>query len=977
MSSYISFPSINSFVEPMTTLSQINTSAEEQNSSHSYQQADTSSQILLGKEPDMIDQEILSKVSTFDLLMNSGHFSLLESDSSFFLELSKNLKDIHAFFPVCFCENFKLKELVVFNFFVLLIRYPVMQEFIPLNMLKMYPKDSHYAALQEQVDQALSHPKLKEIQNWLKALKILMDLARSRGRDYDLPIRDFISFNDEKWRCSEERRLEALKELCAIWEFYNKSLSENFEIIEACCQSIKEHIKNSIEGTLDIYRKASKKCGSGQFCYVAKSKIKLSHQGEIEQVLRQIHFFISSCQRKISLVSLGFQQMNTKGLQSIDGWFKVIEQQIEICCKQSDNKIFDIFPKLASSTSLDHIFSKEVSTLQSVCNEAIYNDFIYKLACLSTHIDFSKIWLQYLRSIRNPVGLKQQDDDLSASIGTANNCSNDNAAKPISSPNWVMQIDEVDSLLSWICPSKLNKKKRKKNPKQLDNSSSSSTAPSTLSPPKSSKSLPIFSSENYVDHIRTKLSQILKSEFGQLAGIEKGFNVLFEVWESVFQDIRQHPLNFQNENQNLKSQDITQLHIYQKEIQDHAFMALCGFHVFVQAVLKGDWQALGVSVPMLIIDWHVQIEQFVKGCYFTQHKKVLHKHDLMDLVKDFDGWTEWPNSIRDHQRLHRLGLIWGRYPHTSKLWYEDRSIALPQPLKWILVADELTQKKWSQIIREQDVEHLQGLIQYVIQAQIDSWSFLSHILKGNDPKQDISANLLQEGIGFMRDLKSWMPDSIKRFNGKKFATASFDSCYSQEISDLNKFFISQEQQIKAKMGDSQPYSLQDACIHLSRLRLAASLMAAYPQQEFMAWHHRNVLGGAQWGIELMSISHCLANGLEFVQSHDFQFFQQLLYPQGLESPLVDQYQVFNVGTGFHYPRRSQSKPHDQVQQLCRYLDDCQSLSKNMAQTSKSQEDKLRKNQLNILDLLQKSIRPIDFETKGLLKAIARPEGIRV
>lgn len=411
--------------------------------------------------------------------------------------------------------------------------------------------------------------------------------------------------------------------------------------------------------------------------------------------------------------------------------------------------------------------------------------------------------------------------------------------------------------------------------------------------------------------------------------IEQGLSLISEA-VCLMNPIAQKVLAIWRDSIKGLSEDLTErFKRSQHDMRDHLFMGLCGFDIFVQAVMKKDFKALPSIFPMLILDWHMQIEPTEDMHYMAKHQKeVGHCHDIVEIAKSNERWKTLSKSLQKHYNNHHAGLLWSRYAASSQLRYSSKK--LPAALKMLNLATSIFQEKGqdSQYSLE-NIERIKHIISYVIHAQKASFELFEQSLL---PDQDSSSaqELLQMSQQFLQSLEPKLYAQLET----PLLTETVDSQempQAKEIAEIEQFFALKIQEVESNYSLLSELSqgkderilhhFYDAKSQLIRLQMTPHLMTSYSQSYLASWHYRNVFN-VLWALEGFYLSHCLVKGMNIEKNyHDLMDFQTRLsdenHPQF--NALLN---LFNLGKGFHYSR-SFKKTYDSsplIQNLLNLID---------------------------------------------------------
>ncbi len=297
-----------------------------------------------------------------------------------------------------------------------------------------------------------------------------------------------------------------------------------------------------------------------------------------------------------------------------------------------------------------------------------------------------------------------------------------------------------------------------------------------------------------------------------------------------------------------------------RDVLDHSFMASCGMEVLMDAYQKGNHRALSAIVPMLIQDFHTQLEQLLTCDYLAVRNEMPLEHRLSTL----NSKLERKNDALTYQLDN--GLIWSRYPLSSVAHYEQRGKKIPQGLEWILFALELSQKD---DVDQADADKVKKCVQYLMKTHLQVLDTVNQRI----PENNVVLSEMKVDIG-------------------EFVSVPSDS---QELAKVD-FGVTKE---------SPELSLKEAKAHQLRISAAMSLRKQQTANHLVPWHMRNILNFEKV-FENLYRNRCITEGLGLVQTHDFATFNELLslrHPndEGSVKTLDAGILQFNLQKGAHYP----------------------------------------------------------------------------
>ena len=329
---------------------------------------------------------------------------------------------------------------------------------------------------------------------------------------------------------------------------------------------------------------------------------------------------------------------------------------------------------------------------------------------------------------------------------------------------------------------------------------------------------------------------------------------------------------------------------YQESLS-HVHLAHHGLQVLTQALFQGDLNGVIATIPVLIMDWHVQAEQLANFKIRLQEKPEVRGHSLVELFKQSDDWKELPPNLQVYLTELDQALLWSRYPYSSM--DRLRKEKPPQALSCLLLAADALHKEALMPLQ------LEQLMTFILRAQQNSLQLFLQCSPLKNRSDELASIIeLFSPKGWVE--RHWQEGMRLALKGKPEVRTEAKSF--QLIEKLLKFTHPQrivECKVRA--------ALQDARHHLERLLVHRRLAAHSP---LGAWHARNVMH-IQWAIEQIYMARLFLQEPNAHFEHNFEELQICLGDTQEES--LKKIREFNWGTGIHHPwqKRTQN-PHFQT-----------------------------------------------------------------
>lgn len=377
---------------------------------------------------------------------------------------------------------------------------------------------------------------------------------------------------------------------------------------------------------------------------------------------------------------------------------------------------------------------------------------------------------------------------------------------------------------------------------------------------------------------------------------------LTDVFTSLFQDVYLPQLH----SHSTPSWQKKLLNIYM-EVKDHIFLAGCGLEIGHQVLKTGHLEGLGVIFPMLLLDWHSQIEQLLSIEYVKKYGELATSHSLVELSQLCEKWKKLPVDLQKHMQGINYGLIWSRYPSSSLNYYQRSE--MPSGLKCLKLSQQLLKKiaKGEFTLNPEWMVKIESLFKDMIKAHCYTIEVMLHFLNGSNtqPRIQLIRNM-------MTSLQA-APIELNLLQNRQ--TFSNQMKHSSKRDVLEPLFRSianiEEKQIRM---NHSIFPLKDAHQHLRRLCIAFRMINQPLPPHLEAWYSRNLMN-VQWIFEGLYVSQCLSYDLGFILGHDFKVFREIITDYkailGIYESDVDLHKKikeYNFSKVIHYPRQCPGRP---------------------------------------------------------------------
>lgn len=364
---------------------------------------------------------------------------------------------------------------------------------------------------------------------------------------------------------------------------------------------------------------------------------------------------------------------------------------------------------------------------------------------------------------------------------------------------------------------------------------------------------------------------------------------------------------------NLEPYDQMRLKYTSDEAGDHAFLATCGVELFIKAILEQRLLDLGVIVPQLIIDLHIQLESLLDVDFLNSQKFMPHFHYLVDLSDYTEMKQHLNENLREHLSSLNYGLLWARCPKT----FAEKLEKPPETLQIlnfsILILEKI--KRSDACIDASFIEQLHSLLEFVLKKQATSLEFIliySKLKTTHLEELAFLEALQDQQVKKLKIIQQKASKALHALLGKKFSafqtkTLPLSTAKLLESSEKLQHIIEINEEISIKL--SNPIlPLKESLSYLLRLSAAIPMFQNYPDSHLTAWHFRNLLM-FQWLFEYFYRSQCTAREIDFDQRNHYfnQFYESLSQQQHLDKEFPktnakfhQELKHFNYGKGAHY-----------------------------------------------------------------------------
>jgi hypothetical protein len=315
--------------------------------------------------------------------------------------------------------------------------------------------------------------------------------------------------------------------------------------------------------------------------------------------------------------------------------------------------------------------------------------------------------------------------------------------------------------------------------------------------------------------------------------------------------------------------------IAKQELIDHIQYGALNFALFIKMMHEGDLYGLKVVLPLLFLDLHVQVEQWIKHDIILKTGSYPATHSLLKMAQE----ANFDNSPIFSDFNYALQQV--RYPLASKDIYPTP----PKALHWILYSLQIADNDG--IIDSERVLELKELVSFVF----DSYKEVARIL--SQPTQITT---------YLDDCKIELLERLDSHRGKTFKECR-KRVPSQEPIQACLTKAKQLQGATTKTTRQVQQCLDEAAIHLEQIAAGHYLKTHFSHKIFTPIHKRNQLL-YQWVFEQLFVAQGIAKGigdLRWIRHHDLSSYYYILHAEDF-APHDKRLDPFNFGRTLHYGR---------------------------------------------------------------------------
>ena len=358
----------------------------------------------------------------------------------------------------------------------------------------------------------------------------------------------------------------------------------------------------------------------------------------------------------------------------------------------------------------------------------------------------------------------------------------------------------------------------------------------------------------------------------------------------------------------LKSHDITKklnldpsvkddIHTAMTELRHHIIHSSNGMEVLIQAVHEENWTQMGEIIPMLILDWGVQLEQTMTIPYLAKFKNFPFNHHLTKRSRSIGIDNELSKEALEHLQAMDLAVVWGRYPLSAEMGFIKHQTKIPLALQMIKESYRIMDKgRDPKFNPSKEAEYLLKQVFQLHRKQIQT---LGELVSAST-KQNLNADdLAAQGrlLDLWNKIENKVLESIKTKEAKK---VDLQTSQDPRLNELEMMILDIDKCLKAKkikgyVAGENPYApLRDAKAHLQRLYFTMKLCEKNKNPRYAALIFRNYLK-IQQIFEQLYMSRAMAEGYGTIVTHDLK-----IYHETLNDPDEMQASQFTFGKNMHY-----------------------------------------------------------------------------
>ncbi len=340
------------------------------------------------------------------------------------------------------------------------------------------------------------------------------------------------------------------------------------------------------------------------------------------------------------------------------------------------------------------------------------------------------------------------------------------------------------------------------------------------------------------------------------------------------------------------------------EVKSHIFLGNMGLEIFLRTLSQKKFNYLETIVPMLLLDWHVQLEQTLSLLYMVEKGELASDHSLVALVEKLGLKDRLPATTVEHLKELKRGLIWARYPIHVRDQYREP----PRPLKWILFTQELC-KEPNSTVDDQTIKSLKKLLNYVVERHLKTQAALQQLM-------GIEASIEEPSL--LKEEKERLEASLTPLKGQSIARLSSNK-KKPKIFFVDRFttYLNESKLEKMLYGNPLVF-IREALALVSQLSQVPPLMKENSSPHLLPWHYRNVLH-FQRLLEQLYIADGILTDTAPLITHRFEIFHQLL---DVKNPKD---KIFDNGRGMHYPHAPEIMNNPAIRQLRTLIKKCREI----------------------------------------------------
>lgn len=310
----------------------------------------------------------------------------------------------------------------------------------------------------------------------------------------------------------------------------------------------------------------------------------------------------------------------------------------------------------------------------------------------------------------------------------------------------------------------------------------------------------------------------------------------------------------------------------QADALDHLFLFHQGVQLALSALLSGKSGELPAIVPMIVMDLHGFMENYLKLQLLIAKDHYSTAHSLRLLGRE-SGHSE---AHAAYLNCFDRGSLWERYPYMSQAFMEEHRMAIPEGLRRVIDAVEGTMSN-------------DELIEFLISSYTQMAAFIN---------QELGDSALTTETGLAVELLKQFGQQVGTASGSSSAASSSST---DRIHSLMTRAATQLEQVQTGDWELDPMvPFKNLRAHIRRLDACVSHLPAELRPELAAWYYRQVLS-VHYLFEQAYMTRMVLQGeSEELRGHRFGPMQQSL-KEGTESKLSKDTRNFQLGLSRRYP----------------------------------------------------------------------------